>query len=275
MLVAGFTTLILFALHEAFTARIPFIPYALMTHRTVAGVLALNATWQVAYYCWNGYFSSFLQVVNGLSISEAGYVGGVFDVISGCWLFVIGFAIRRTGRFKWLLYGAVPLYIFAIGLMIYFRTPEKSVGYLVMCQVFIAFAGATLILVQQVAVMAAVDHQHIAAILALLGMTGYIGGAIGNAISGAIWTNTFPQALARLLPEESLGDVDTIYGDLTAQLSYEEGSPTRIAIQAAYGFAQKRMLIAGEAVMALALIWVLVIRNISVKEKEQMKGLLF
>lgn len=106
-------------------------------------------------------------------------------------------------------------------------------------------------------------------------MTGYIGGAIGNAISGAIWTNTFPQALARLLPEESLGDVDTIYGDLTAQLSYEEGSPTRIAIQAAYGFAQKRMLIAGEAVMALALIWVLVIRNISVKEKEQMKGLLF
>ncbi|PNS18925.1 hypothetical protein CAC42_6020 [Sphaceloma murrayae] len=275
MLLTGLVLLILFGLHEAFTARTPFIPFALMTTRTVTGILALNATWQIAYYCWNGYFSSFLQVVNGLTISQAGYVAGVFDVISGCWLIVIGLLIRRTGRFKWLLYGAVPLYIFAIGLMIYFRTPDKSVGYLVMCQVFIAFAGATLILVQQVAVMAAVDHQHIAAILALLGMTGYIGGAIGNAISGAIWTNTFPQALARLLPEESLGDLDAIYGDLTTQLSYEMGTPTRVAIQAAYAFAQKRMLIAGEAVMALALLWILVVRDLSVKDKTQMKGLLF
>jgi hypothetical protein len=35
---------------------------------------ANDATYQLSYYCWNNYYTSFLQVVNDLSISEAGYV---------------------------------------------------------------------------------------------------------------------------------------------------------------------------------------------------------
>ncbi|EXJ88098.1 hypothetical protein A1O1_05026 [Capronia coronata CBS 617.96] len=275
MIVVGFVVLVLFGLHEAYLARVPFIAANLLTNRTVVGACLLDVTYQISYYCWDSYFTSFLQVVNDLSIAEAGYVNNTFDVVSGVLLLLVGFLIRKTGYFKWQLYIAVPLYVFAQGLMIYFRQPHKSIGYIVMCQIFISIGGSVFIIIEQLAVLAAAPHQYVAAVLALLNVVGNVGGAIGNTISGAIWTNTFPQALARYLPESAQADLDDIYNDLSTQLSYPYGSPTRIAIQKAYGYAQERMLAAGTGIMALAFIWILLIKNINVAKLQQTKGMVF
>ena len=274
MLVIGFVLLIAFGFAERFLAPKPFIPYQLLTSRTLLGACLLDATYQIAYYCWGSYFTSYLQVVNNLTITQAGWVSGVFDIISGCWLLFIGFLIRRTGRYKWSLLCAVPLYTLGVGLMIHFRQPHTNIGYIIMCQIFVAFAGATIILGEQVAVMAGAEHGEIAAVLALLGLFGYIGGAIGNSISGAIWTNTLPEYLQKLLPQSCSGEWEDIYGDLTKQLSYPMGSPCREAIIEAYGVAQKRMLIAGTAIMVFAFICVVLIRDIKVT-RQQMKGIVF
>jgi hypothetical protein len=135
MLVLGFLLLILFATHETFTARTPFLSINLLTNRTVIGACLLDLTYTISYYCWASYFTSFLQVVNNVSIAEAGYISHTFDVVSGVLLLLVGYLIRRFGYFRWLLYWAVPLYILAQGLMIYFRRPGMSVGYQIMCQV--------------------------------------------------------------------------------------------------------------------------------------------
>ena len=275
MIVLGFIILILFGLHETFLARHPFLNIHLLANRTVIGACLLDATYQISYYCWNTYFTSFLQVVNDLTLSQAGYVASTFDVVSGGLLLGVGFLIRRTGYFKWLLYFAVPLYVLAQGLMIYFRQPDQNIGYIIMCQIFISIGGAIFIITEQLAILAASDHQHIAAVLALLYVVGNVGGAIGNAICGAIWTNTFPNALEMYLPEESLENLEAIYGDLETQLSYPIGDPTRIAIQMAYGYAQQRMLTAGTVIIGLAFVWVLLIKNINVKENKQVKGTVF
>jgi hypothetical protein len=275
MIVVGFAVLVLFGLYETFLAKAPFLDINLLANRTVIGACLLDLTYQISYYCWNSYFTSFLQVVNDLSIAEAGYVGSTFDVVSGVLLLGVGVLIRKTGYFRWLLLFAVPLYVLAQGLMIYFRRPNQNIGYIVMCQIFIAIGGSIFIICEQLAILAASDHQHIAAVLALLYVVGNIGGAIGNTICGTIWTNTFPQALARYLPEETMVNFDDIYGDLTTQLSYPVGSPTRIAIQQAYGYAQERMLIAGLAVMSVAFIWVIMIKNINVAKVPQVKGNVF
>lgn len=275
MIVVGFVVLGIFGFWEAFFAPRPFLTANLLTNRTVAGACLLSFNYQIAYYCWASYFSSFLQVVNDLSISEAGYVTSTFDVVSGVLLLGIGFLIRRFGYFKWLLWIGVPLYIFAQGLMIYFRRPDSNIGYLVMCQIFISIGGSVMIICQQLAVLAAADHQHVAAVLALLNVIGTIGGAVGATISGAIWTNTFSQALAHYLPEDAQDSLEDIYGSLEVQLSYEWGSPARNGIQAAYGYSQQKMLIAGTTIMSLSLVWVFMIRNINVKNIEQVKGVLF
>ena len=84
-----------------------------------------------------------------------------------------------------------------------------------------------------------------------------------------------PQALAGLLPEADLENIDSIYGDLTVQLSFDRGTPTRIAIEQAYGIAQRRMLIAGLCIMSLTLVWITLIKNYNVAKMQQTKGRLF
>jgi len=275
MIVVGVIMLVVFTLYETYLAPVPLLNWRLLTNRTVIGACLLDATYQISYYCWANYFTSFLQVVNDLSVAEAGYVSHTFDVVSGVLLLMVGFAIRKTGRFKWLLYIAVPLYIFTQGLMIYFRRANQSVGYLVMCQVFISVGGSIFIIVEQLAVLAAVDHQHVASVLALLNVVGTVGDAMGATISGAIWTNTFLGALSRNLPPSAKDAIDDIYEDLDTQLSYAVGTEARLAIQQSYGYAQTRMLAAGVGVMALALIWMLMIRNIDLKKVPQVKGMVF
>lgn len=275
MIVVGCVMLVIFILYEVFVARNPMLNFNILFDRTVIGACLLDATYQISYCCWANYFTSFLQVVNNLSVAEAGYVSNIFGVVSGVLLLPVGFLIRRTGRFKWLLYIAVPLYVFAQGLMIHFRRPNQSVGYLVMCQVFTSIGGSIFIIIEQLAVLAAVDHQHVAAVLALLNVVGTVGGAMGGTISGAIWTNTFKRALSRNLAPSALSNLDAIYENLDKQLSYPGRSPTRLSIQQSYGYAQTRMLAAGTGIMALAFAWMLMIRNINVAKVVQVKGMVF
>jgi hypothetical protein len=275
MIVVGVVMLAIFILHETYTAPVPMLNFQILKDRTVIGACLLDATYQISYYCWFNYYTSFLQIVNNLTLAEAGYVSNTFDVVSGVLLLLVGYLIRRTGRFKWLLYIAVPLYIFAQGLMIYFRRPNQSVGYLVMCQIFISIGGSIFIIIEQLAILAAVDHQHVATALAVLNVVGTVGGAMGSTISGGIWTNTFRKALARDLPAAAMPELDTIYEDLDTQREYAVGSPTRLAIQNAYGYAQTRMLAAGTGIMVLCFLWTLLIRNINLKKVAQVKGMVF
>jgi hypothetical protein len=275
MIVVGFSMLFFFAIYEKWIAPKPMINFAFLTNRTVIGACLLDATYQLSNYCWSQYFQNFLQVVNDLSIATSGYVVNTFDVVSGVLLLGVGWTIRRTGYFRWLLYIAVPLYIFAQGLMIYFRRPSQSVGYQVMCQIFISIGGAVFIIVEQLAILAAVDHQHVATALAMLNVVGTIGDSAGITISTAIWTNTFKPALYRYLPQSALSNIDNIYEDVNEQLKYATGTATRIAIQKAYSYAQVRMLAAGLGVMGLGLIWTFVIKNINLKKIQQVHGTIF
>ena len=272
MIIIGFFMLVMFGLYEAYVAPKPFLDSRYLTDRTVMGACLLDFVYQVSYYCYALYFTSFLQVVYNLNVAEAGYVANTFSAVSFVFLFIAGLLIRITGRFKWILYFCIPLYMFSLGLMIHFRMPNGYIGYIVMCEIFFSVAGSIFILVVQLAVLAAVDHQHVAAVLALLFVTGTAGGAVGGAVSGVIWTNTFPEALARHLPQSAQGDIATIYGSITAQLSFPVGSPERLGIQLAYGYAQTRMLAAGTSIMVLAIVAVVLMRNLNVKKMTQTRG---
>jgi MFS family permease len=272
-IVVGGVLLIVFALFEKFVAPKTFIPYELLTDRTVVGGCVLAAVVFVSFYMWDSYFTSFLQVVNGLTVTEASYVANIYSIGSCFFGLIVGAAVRITGRFKWLaLYFGIPLFILGAGLMIYFRAPGINVGYLVMCQIFISFAGGTLVICQEMAVMAATSHQYIAVVLALQAMFSSIGGAVGSTVASAIWTAVFPARLDEYLPQELKANATIIYESLTTQLSYEVGTPARDAIIRAYGDAQKDMLIAATAVLAVGVVAVAVWRDIQVKDFKQVKG---
>ncbi|OAA71423.1 siderochrome-iron transporter MirB [Cordyceps fumosorosea ARSEF 2679] len=272
MIVVGFVVLVLFTLWECLLAPVPFMSSKFLADRTILGACLLNMTYQISYYCYASYLQPFLMVVYNVDLPTAGYVANTFSACAFLFLFLTGWLVRLTGRFKWILWICVPLYIFGLGLMIHFRQPGGHIGYIVMCEVFFSAAGSVFILCCQLAVLSVVDHQHVASAFSLLFSMGGIGGALGSAISGAIWTNTFYPQLVRNLPAEELPNLMTIYSMYTAQIAYPWGSPTRDAIIKSYSYAQPRMLAAGTAFMALGFIWVGMIKNINVKNMSQTKG---
>ena len=273
LLIGGIVLLLFFAAWESCYAPVRFIPYHLLMDGTVLGSCIMACLTFASFYIWDAYFGSFLQVVNGLSVSQASYVTHIYGVGACFWALVVGLIIRRTGRFRGLaLYFGMPLLIIGVCLMIRFRQPNANVGWLVLCQVLIAIAGGTLVICQQTAIMAAASHQYVAVLLAVDAMFAALGAAIGLTAAAAIWQSVFLTKLRVHLPSSELKNLDRIYGQLDVQLSYPIGSPGRIAIQRAYGDGQKTMLLWGAGLLVPAVLSVAAWRDINVKHAQQARG---
>lgn len=273
MIIFGGLLLVAFAVWEKYFAPVKMMPWQLLTDRTIMSACVLAGTIFASFYIWNSFFFSFLLVVNGLSTEHATYVSNIYSMGSCLWAIVTGLFIRWNGHFKWVAIGfGMPVTILGVALMINFRQPGVNIGYIIMCQIFIAVAGGTLVICEQLAVMAAVGHQHVAIVLAVEAMFSSIGGAVGQTIATAIWTSVFPERLARYLPAESQGNLTAIYGDIVTQLSYPIGDPTRSAIMRAYGDTQRYMLIASTVTLFIALASIFFWRDINVKNMKQVKG---
>ena len=273
MLIVGFLCLVAFGVHERYFAKKSFIPFHLLLDRTIAGACGLSCILFVSFYCWDAYYSSYLQVVHNQNIRNAGYISNIYSIGSCFWSVVVAILIRLTGRFKWLaLFFGLPLYVLSTGLMIHFRQPHSDIGYVIMCQILISFAGGTLVICEDMAIMAASPHQNVAATLAFLGLFSYVGGGVGSAISGAIWTNTLPKRLAETLPDHLKPMAFQIYSDITMQLGYPWGSPEREAIIAAYSYTQRLMVIAATSATAFGIIFTIMWRDLKVTDVKSTKG---
>ena len=166
----------------------------------------------------------------------------------------------------------VPVQILGVGLMILFRQPHTSIGLVIMCQVIISLSAGTLMICEEMAVMAAASHNDIAIVLALQGLFSNLGGAIGQTLSGVIWSATVPKYLVEYLPEPVKEKAMDIYASLPAQLAYQMGTLEREAIMAAYAVGMRRMLIAAIALLPMGIAWVAMWRNIQLKNVTQVKG---
>lgn len=272
MIVLGSALTVAFVLFERYSAPRPFVPFQLLLSRNVMGAFVLSAILFISYYCWDGYYTSYLQVVHQLTVSQAGYVANIFTMGACIQGFVSGWLIRRTDRFKWLAMIAVPTNILGGGLMLIFRQPHTPVVYVIICQVLISLGGGILVTTQQLAVFSVAKHGEVASLLALLALASAVGSGIGSSVSGAIWSNTVYAELLRLLPDDTKYLAEKIYENLELQLSYPVGSPVREALMQAYGIAQRRMVWAGLGFLLIAIPSVAVWKDIRVSQFKQVKG---
>ncbi|KIE03076.1 general substrate transporter, partial [Metarhizium majus ARSEF 297] len=271
MIVVGGLLIGVFVLWEKFGAPVTFIPLRLLADRTVffAGLMFLFVF--ANSLIWGSFFTSMLLVVWNTGVTKATYISNIYRVGSCFSGLVIGYLIHITGRFKWVgTMFALPLMLLGVGLMVYFRRASQSVGFVIMTQIFVAFAGGPLVIAGEMAMMAPSDHQHIAVIIAILDLFSGVGNAIGRAISSAIWAGTFKDALRKRLPADA--PIDSIYGSLPIQMSYEPGSEERIAISEAYSESQRYMLITSTCFVVVAWACTWVWRDIKLKDKKQTKG---
>ncbi|ROW11157.1 hypothetical protein VMCG_01112 [Cytospora schulzeri] len=275
MVVIGICLFPVFYLWERYYARCHFIRWELFRSRTVTGACCLAAILYFSFYAWDLNYYSFLMVVYDLDVSMAGYMTEIYNVGSTFWGVVFGVWIRYTKHFKYTaLFFGLPLMMLGAGLMIHFRGSNQGIGYLVMCQIFIAFSGGTLVIAEDMAVMAASDRDGVPMMLSLIGLSASIGGAIGTAVTGAIYNNCIPQALLRALPDDTKADYMTIFsGGYLTQIEYPVGSATRDAINYAWGYYQKQSCIAATAILVLGFPAIAVWKNYNV-DRKQNKGVM-
>jgi hypothetical protein len=122
-----------------------------------------------------------------------------------------------------------------MGLLINYRREGVSTGTLVGCQIAVGIGGGMFNVPAQLGVQASASHQQVAAATAAFLTILEIGGAVGAAISGAVWSHFIPTKLAKYAPPSIQNQTVLIYGNLTlASTGWAAGTPERIAINRAY-----------------------------------------
>ncbi|KAJ5287905.1 siderochrome-iron transporter [Penicillium angulare] len=276
MVVVGVLLFPAFAVWEKWFTRKHFINWDVFKNRTVFGACMLSLILFFNFDLWDTYLQGFIIVVYDIGLTKTGYILQVYNVGSCFWSVVMGLYIYKTKHFKWacLCFG-VPLMMLGSGLMIHFRGSEYAIGYIIMCQIFIAFAGGTLVIGNDMAAMAGADRESVPMTLTLISLFNNVGSAIGYAVCAAIYNNTFLTALRQRLPADQQSNAEMLmtYG-METQITYPVGSPVREACAYAWGYSQKYNCIASTCLMILAFPAILLWKNYNV-DKKQVKGTVF
>ncbi|KAJ5096984.1 Siderochrome iron transporter 2 [Penicillium angulare] len=269
MVIIGFCMLFVFAAWEKWGARTHFVRYELLRKPTIIGACACSAILYFSFYLWDQYFFNFVTVNYNLNSTEAGYMIQIYNVGSCFWSPVLGLFIWWTRRFKYVcLFFGVPLMLLGSGLMIHFRGNSHNIGYLIMSQIFVAFAGGTLVIGEDMAAMAGGGREGTPIMLALIGLFSNLGGAFGYAVCAAIYNNLFVKTLREHLPMDLKANATQIYaGGITLQLTLPVGSPERNAVNYAWEYSQKMNCIASTCLLALLIPAVAMWKNYDVGKK--------
>lgn len=189
------------------------------------------------------YFQSYLLVVMDLDVTVAGYIVQVFTFTATITTIFVGVMIKRTRHYKRFVVIGASIYVAGLGAMILFRTENASLSTLVSAQILIGVGGGMLHQPAQTGIQASVSHQEVASVTAIFLTLLELGGAIGNAISGAIWSNNIPTKLRQYLPAETQHQADDIFSDVDlAANGWAMGNPTRAAINRAYQETMTKLL---------------------------------
>ncbi|KAI3545198.1 siderophore iron transporter mirB [Colletotrichum abscissum] len=272
MEVVGVVLIPIIYIWEKYLAPVSFIDYKYLKEPTLIGAFLLYGIMFISIFTWDTYYQSYLLVVHRQSITYAGYILNAFSLTSSFFGPIFGLIIRWTGDYKYTALAGVPFMLLGTALLIPLRKPSTPVGALVVMQMLNGIGTGLFAACGQIAVMAVVTHQEIASAMAIYSLFGGIGSSIGFAIAGGLWNNIMPTELYNNLPDYAKNRTAEIFGDVTIQMSFEDGDPIRDAIVAAYADVQHKMVIAGSCLVPLCLASILLWKHINIKKVESEKG---
>ncbi|KAJ6089593.1 hypothetical protein N7467_004809 [Penicillium canescens] len=221
----------------------PLLSLHLLKQKTALAGCALAFWYFMAFYfSVQPYLYSYLQVVQGYDVATAGRVTQTFSFTSTIAAFSVSLLIKYTRRYRIYVTIGCVVYMTGLALMLLYRGEGASHFQVLGTQIIVGIGGGLVNVPVQLGVQASASHQEVAAATAMFLTSMEMGGAVGAAISGAVWSSAIPHKLLQYLPEETKGQAGEIFGKLTEALSYPMGSPTRIAINRAYQETMNRLL---------------------------------
>ncbi|KAL4927378.1 siderochrome-iron transporter MirC [Aspergillus undulatus] len=222
----------------------PLLSLHLLKQRTALAGCSLAFFYFMAFYfSVQPYLYSYLQVVQGYDVATAGRVTQTFAFTSTIAAFGVSILIKYTRRYRVFVTIGCVIYMTGLLLMLLYRREGSSPLQVLGTQIIVGAGGGLLNVPVQLGVQASASHQEVAAATAMFLTSMEMGGAVGAAISGAVWTHNIPRKLSLYLPDEHKSEAGAIFGKLTKALSYEMGTPVRNAINRSYQETMNKLLV--------------------------------
>ncbi|RMZ91530.1 hypothetical protein DV736_g1252, partial [Chaetothyriales sp. CBS 134916] len=263
-LVVGILCIPVFILWELRSPH-PLAPFSLMKDRGVWGPLGIALFLNFAWGMQADYLYTVLIVAFNFSIAGATRVVSLYSFTSTITGFLLGFVVYLVRRLKVFIVAGTCIYMVAFGLLIHYRgdhTNSAKAG-VIGAEVLLGFAGGMFPYPAQASLQVSLKHEHLALMTGLYLATYNIGSALGNTVSGAVWTNTLYKKLEKNLAFQSNTTLAAAtYGDpFTVVAAFPVGTLEREAIIRSYQSVQKLLCIVGICLCVPLLAFAIVLRN--------------
>lgn len=222
----------------------------------------------VSFYLTNTYLYSFILVVKPWPLLHVTYFSSTQTVALTIFGIMAGGIMTLTRRYKWLLVIGLCIRLLGAGLMIHSRGANSSDAEIVWTQILQGMGGGIAAVASQVGAQASVTHADVAIITAVVLLWTEIGGAVGQAIAGAVWTNTMPKNLAKYLPQLSAEERAKLYGSLTTVTQYPRGDPIREGVITAYDSTMRTLVIAATVISVFPVLCSLAMPDYHLNDKQ-------
>jgi hypothetical protein len=216
------------------------------------------------------YFNTYLQVVQNQSVVSAGHITQTFSFTSTVTSVIVGLIIKYVKHYKYFVVTGAAVYLLGVGLMIRYRQEGVSIGTNVGVQIAVGIGGGMYNVPMQLAVQSVVPHQDVAAVTAIFLTIIEVGGAVGSAISGVVWSSNLPGKLASYTAGTAAeGTSMAIYGNFVLAQGYPLGSPARIGINRAYQETMNIILIISVCLAAPIFLLSLCLKDVNLDDVDQ------
>ncbi|KAF2473285.1 siderophore iron transporter 1 [Lindgomyces ingoldianus] len=231
----------------------PMIPFKgtycviqLLRDSSVWGALGIAVTFNMAFNCQADFLYTVLRVSfdqTDLSATRIANLYSFASVITGPF---VGLAVYKVRHLKPFVMAGTFLYFGAFILLIVYRggNENRTVNGVIGAQLLLGVAGGLFPYPTLASIQAATNHNHLAIITGLYLAMYRIGGALGNCISGTIWTNVLYNALQGHI--ESEVDAQSAYASpLSFIHDHNMSHPARQGMVVAYKNMQRILCIVG------------------------------
>ncbi|GAA5867400.1 hypothetical protein JCM8547_003334 [Rhodosporidiobolus lusitaniae] len=272
LILSGAAILVFFGWYESRVAVIPLLPPRLLRNRTIVGGSLMGFFHFCSQYCYESFFTSFLQVARNHSAQDASYISQTY-IFSACVAAIVaGSLAKLTNRYKWI--GVVGVLVHALGVWLMMRSRDLNgtTFELVLSQIIGGVGGGFTTIALQTGCQSVVSHQDVAIATAIFLTITQIGGAVGGSIAGAVWSTTLPSRLKHHLPLSEHHHIEQIIASLPYALSFPMDSAIRVAINKAYVDVQKVLNWLAMSMLVPALGSMLAMKNVNLKKEDESRA---
>lgn len=249
----------------------PLIPMSLMKDRAVWAPLGIAVSRNIGYHLQSNYLYTILVVAFDFGVNAATRITSLFMFVQVVVGPLLGLVVYRVRRLKMFILAGSVIYMVAFGILIRYRgglTGNGQVG-VVAGQVLLGVGGALFSWPAQASMQAHIKHENLAVMTGTFLASYNVGSALGNTISGAIWTQLLPDTLHDELDHINSTLAASAYSDpFSAIADYPMGTPERTGIVRSYQYIQRLITITGICLCVPVVVFSLFVRNPKLNDEQ-------